>query len=94
MLVFEGGGETTLAACLARGEHLLRGVGLTEKRVTTNIAMVHEPGHLEPWIIAMSEAPTVHRAFDDGLRRGGDRGDVLRLQDARLWPGGQSSSAS
>ena len=70
LLVFEDGGETTLAACFADGEHLLSGVELTEKRVTTNIAMVHEPGHPEPWIIAMSEAPTVHRAFDYGLRWG------------------------
>ena len=70
LLVFEDGGETTLAACFARGEHLLSGVELTEKRVATHIAMVHEPGHPEPWIIALSEAPTVHRAFDYGLRWG------------------------
>ena len=70
LLVFEDGGETTLAACFAGGEHLLSGVELTEKRVATNVAMVHEPGHPEPWIIAMSEAPTVHRAFDYGLRWG------------------------
>jgi hypothetical protein len=71
LLVFEaGGGETTLAACFARGERLLSGVELTGKRVTTNVAMVHEPGHPEPWIIAMSEPPTVHRAFDYGLRWG------------------------
>ena len=71
LLVFEaGGGETTLAACFARGERLLSGVELTGKRVTTNVAMVHEPGHPEPWIIALSEAPTVHRAFDYGLRWG------------------------
>ena len=70
LLVFEDGGETTLAACFARGEHMLSGVGLTEKRVVTNVAMVHEPGHPEPWIIALSEAPTVHRAFDYGLRWG------------------------
>src|SRR4051794_37101910 len=56
------GGETTLAACFARGERLLSGVELTGKRVTTHVAMVHEPGHPEPWIIALSEAPTVHRA--------------------------------
>src|SRR5206468_7715024 len=68
LLVFEaGGGETTLAACFARGERLLSGVELTGKRVTTNVATVHEPGHPEPWIIALSEAPTVHRAFDYGL---------------------------
>jgi hypothetical protein len=70
LLVFEGGGETTLAACFAAGAHLLRGVELTEKRVATHVAMVQEPGHREPWIIALSEAPTVHRAFDYGLRWG------------------------
>jgi len=70
LLVFAGGGETTLAACLARGERLLSGIELTGRRVTTNVAMVHEPGHPEPWIIAMSEPPTVHRAFDYGLRWG------------------------
>src|SRR3954471_14183585 len=68
--VFEEGGETTLAACLARGDALLSGVGLTGKRVATNAAMVHEPGHPEPWIMAMSEPPTVHRAFVYGLRWG------------------------
>jgi hypothetical protein len=68
--VFEAGGETTLAACFARGDRLLSGVGPTAKRVATNVAMVHEPGHPEPWIIAMSEPPTVHRAFDYGLRWG------------------------
>src|SRR4051812_19892576 len=71
LLVFEaGGGETTLAACFARGERLLSGVELTGKRVTTHVAMVHQPGHPEPRIIAPSQAPTVHRAFDYGLRWG------------------------
>jgi hypothetical protein len=70
LLVFEGGGESTLAACFARGERLLSGIELTGRRATTHIAMVHEPGHPEPWIIAMSEPPTVHRAFDYGLRWG------------------------
>lgn len=70
LLVFEDGGETTLAECFARGEHMLTNIELTEKRVATNVAMVHEAGHPEPWIIALSEAPTVHRAFDYGLRWG------------------------
>ena len=70
LLVFEDGGETTLAECFTRGEHMLTNIELTEKRVATNVAMVHEAGHPEPWIIALSEAPTVHRAFDYGLRWG------------------------
>src|SRR3954451_2062935 len=70
LLVFADGGETTLAACLARGERMLDGIEPTGKRVATDVAMVHEPGHPEPWIIAPSEAPTAHRAFDHGLRWG------------------------
>ena len=65
-----GIGETTLAECLLRGEHLLRAVELTEQRARTNVAMVHEAGHPEPWIIALSQTPSAHRAFDYGLRWG------------------------
>jgi hypothetical protein len=32
--------------------------------------MIHEPGHPEPWMIAMSQPPTSHRALDYGLRWG------------------------
>lgn len=70
LLVFQEGGETTLADCFARGDHMLTDIELTTKRVRTNVAMVHEQGHPEPWIIALSEAPTIHRAFDYGLRWG------------------------
>jgi hypothetical protein len=71
LLVFdENGGETTLADCFARGEHMLTDVELTEKRARTNIAMLHEEGHPEPWIIALSDPPTVWRAHDYGLRWG------------------------
>ena len=71
LLVFDhNGGETTLGECFARGEHLLRDVELTEKRARTNVAMLHEEGHPEPWIIAMSDPPTAWRAQDYGLRWG------------------------
>jgi hypothetical protein len=70
LLVFEQGGETTLAECFGRGEHLLAGIELTGKRVRTRVAMVHEAGHPEPWIIALSQAPSVPKAFDYGLRWG------------------------
>ncbi len=70
LLVFEDGGETTLAECFGRGEHLLTGIEFTGKCVRTNVAMVHEAGHPEPWIIALSQAPSVHKAFDYGLRWG------------------------
>src|SRR3954447_6842010 len=35
-----------------------------------HVAMGHEAGHPEPWIIALSQTPSVHTAFDDGLRWG------------------------
>lgn len=71
LLVFDrDGGETTLADCFARGEHMLTDVLLTEKRARTNIAMLHEEGHPEPWIIALSDLPTAWRAHDYGLRWG------------------------
>ena len=70
LLVFEHGGETTLAACFARGERMLNNIELTEKRARTHIAMIHEAGHPEPWIIALSDPPTTWRACDYGLRWG------------------------
>lgn len=70
LLVFEDGGESTVAECFARGERMLKGVELTAKRVRTNVGMVHEDGHPEPWFIAMSDAPTTARTFDYGLRWG------------------------
>lgn len=70
LLVFEDGGETTLADCFARGEQMLENIELTEKRARTSIAMLHEAGHPEPWIIAMSDAPSTYRALDYGMRWG------------------------
>ena len=45
-------------------------VALTGTRARTHVAMVHEDGHAEPWIIAMSDRPTAERARDYGLRWG------------------------
>ena len=68
--MFEQGGESTLGECFARGEPRLSDIELTEQRARTHVAMVHEAGHPEPWIIALSQPPSVHRAFDYGLRWG------------------------
>ena len=70
LLVFEDGGESTVAQCFARGERMLTDVELTGKRARTNIGMVHEDGHPEPWFIAMSDAPTTAKTFDYGMRWG------------------------
>jgi hypothetical protein len=77
LLVFDNGGETTLAECFARREHSfarrehrLEDIELTGKRARTHVAMVHADGQAEPWIIAMSERPTTGRARDYGWRWG------------------------
>jgi hypothetical protein len=49
---------------------MLTSVELTAKRVATNVGIVHEQGHPEPWFIAMSDVPTTHKTFDYGLRWG------------------------
>ena len=42
LLVFEGGGETTLAACFAGGRHLLSGIELTGKRLDARLRELRE----------------------------------------------------
>jgi hypothetical protein len=38
--------------------------------ITTNIGILHEEGHKEPWIIAMNEKPSKGRVLDYGMRWG------------------------
>ena len=55
---------------LARGTPYLTGVELTARRVRTNVGFIQDPGHAEPWIVAMSEVPG-HLATLDYARRWG-----------------------
>lgn len=43
-------------------------VTLTGLREQTNIALIHEEGHEEAWIIAMSKKPDFYKALDYGMR--------------------------
>lgn len=71
LLVYDrNGGETTLEACVRDGAWLLTDVRLSARQASSHVAIVHEPGHPEPWIIALSEAPSTPRALDYGLRWG------------------------
>ena len=89
LLVFgQDGSETTLADCFVRGEHMLTDIELTEKRARTNIAMLHEEGHAEPWIIALSELPTAWRAHDYGLRWGIGGPKFMRTTSITTTPSG------
>lgn len=71
LLAFDAdGGETTLAEAVVRGVRALTNIHLTTKAVPTSIAILHEDGHAEPWIIAMDEKPSEYKALDYGLRWG------------------------
>jgi hypothetical protein len=56
-------------------ERMLTGIELTAKRVTTNVGIVHEQGHPEPWFIAMSDVPQHTKPSTTAAV--GDRGGVL-----------------
>ena len=60
----------SVSRAVSCGERMLTSVELTAKRVATNVGIVHEQGHPEPWFIAMSDVPTTHKTFDYGLRWG------------------------
>jgi hypothetical protein len=46
------------------------GARLLESGIETNLGVLHEAGHPEPWIVAMDCAPPAAAVRDDGLRRG------------------------
>jgi hypothetical protein len=57
-LVVRDAGERTTTGQVAKDRlFALENVQLTAKKATTNIGIIHDPGHAEPWIIAMSATP-------------------------------------
>jgi hypothetical protein len=52
------------------GTHYFPNVALTAKRVSTNIGIIHDAGHPEPWIIAMSAEPSYLSTLDYSRRWG------------------------
>jgi hypothetical protein len=57
LIARRGAAKTTTGALALSGGHYFETVALTGKRVTTNIGILRDPGHGEPWIIAMSAKP-------------------------------------
>jgi DDE family transposase len=49
--------RTTTGALALSGGHYFENIVLTGKRITTNLGIIRDPGHTEPWIIAMSAKP-------------------------------------
>lgn len=66
--VFAGSTETTTGKLAESKATSFEKILLTEAREETNIGVVREEGHPEPWIIAMSKKPTHYRTLDYGMR--------------------------
>lgn len=64
------GGELSTGEILRLMPQGVENAELYGTGVTTGIGVLHEPGHPEPWIIAMSARPGKHTVLDYGLRWG------------------------
>jgi hypothetical protein len=64
------GGEITTGEAAKAGMTTLLNAELNESGVKTHIGILHEKGHKEPWIIAMSDTPSKGRVLDYGMRWG------------------------
>lgn len=69
VLQHEGGEITTGKAAEIRLSSIENAM-LNETGVSTNIGILHEPGHKEPWIIAMDCKPSKYNTLDYGMRWG------------------------
>lgn len=68
--VVADGHKTTLAEHVTDRRPHLTNVALTHRRIVTNIGIINEPGHAEPWIVAMSDAPGYLTTLDYSARWG------------------------
>jgi hypothetical protein len=64
------GHKTSLAEHVTDKRPYLANVALTHRRIVTNIGIINEPGHDEPWIIAMSDDPGYVTTLDYSARWG------------------------
>src|ERR671921_865905 len=71
LVVFDGADKTTTGKCASDRVYYLENVELTGRRARTHIGIIQDPGHAEPWIIAMSEQPGYLRSEE---RRVGKEG--------------------
>jgi hypothetical protein len=64
------GDEISTGEAAKAGLTSLLNAELNDSGVKTHIGILHEKGHPEPWIIAMSEPPSQGRVLDYGMRWG------------------------
>jgi len=65
-----GSRKTTTGDLALSGAHYFQDVALTSKRVSTNIGIIHDAGHAEPWIVAMSAEPSYLSTLEYSRRWG------------------------
>jgi hypothetical protein len=70
LIVNHAGGEMTTGEVLTLAPEGLIAAKLNGASAATNIFSLHEPGHPEPWIIAMAAKPGRTSCLDYGLRWG------------------------
>ena len=70
LIVNHQGGEMTSGEVLSLAPEGLVAAKLNGASSATNIFALHEPGHAEPWIIAMAAKPGRTSCLDYGLRWG------------------------
>jgi hypothetical protein len=70
VLVFIKGCKSRLDQHAAGTLPYLHDIQLTHRRVTTNIGTIYDPGHDEPWFIAMLDKPGFLTTLDYSERRG------------------------
>ena len=70
-LIFQHeGGEITGAQAVELKMTSLENATFNNTSLSTNIGILHEPGHKEPWIIAMDCKPSKYKILDYGMRWG------------------------
>jgi hypothetical protein len=70
-LIFQHqGGDITPLAALKNNLTALENATFNDTDITTNIGILHETGHPEPWFFAMDCPPTKHKVLDYGMRWG------------------------
>lgn len=70
LIMQHAGGEITTGDAAKQDIKELMGACFNKTNVATNIGIIHEPGHPEPWIIAMDCRPSFYKTLDYGMRWG------------------------
>jgi hypothetical protein len=70
LILLHEGGEITTGQAAQMKLAVIENAAFNETGITTNIGILHEPCHKEPWIIAMDCKPSKYKVLDYGMRWG------------------------